>query len=84
MLECQLCLLGLRGNAGVFLIHQAPGSPAVLGPRYMPFQTALSVNMTMAEQSGALSSIAQGALAAMPQINIILKLFRGDRQKNLE
>lgn len=68
MLECQLFLPGLRGDPWVFLIHQAPASPAVLGPSYVPFQMALSVNMTRAEPRGALSSFAQWVLAAMPQL----------------
>lgn len=83
MLKCQLFVPGLRGNPQVFLTYQAPASPAVLGPSYTPFQTALSQNMTRAEQKGALSSLVQGALAVMAQINVTLQLLRGTDRKIL-
>lgn len=64
--------------------RQPLSPPHFWDPHYVPLQDAPSVN-ARAEQKGALGSPAEGAVSAMPQINILLKLFRGDRgKKNLK
>lgn len=83
MLECQLFLPELRQSLS-FPNPPSPSFPSIPGAKLHAFLDIPLYERDKGSAEGARGSLAQGALATMPQINLILSYFGGGRQKNLE
>lgn len=76
MLECQLFLPELRQSLS-FPNPPSPSFPSVPGAKLHAFLDIPLYEHDKGSAEGAHGSLAQGALATMPQINLILSYFGG-------
>lgn len=76
MLECQLFLPELRQSLS-FPNPPSPSFPSVPGAKLHAFLDIPLYEHDKGSAEGARGSLAQGALATMPQINLILSYFGG-------